>query len=138
MNERWEYRVIDITPQIAGRPGEKIETTLNEMGAEGCIEERLDFYGRPDSPPAAPRVPMERMNTPGSSVWRAMRTRSPRIAPPVNGLDGSTATTATVLPRSRKPRIIADTSVDLPAPGGPVTPITCAVPWCAAMALRIA
>lgn len=35
MNERWEYRVIDITPQIAGRPGEKIESTLNEMGTEG-------------------------------------------------------------------------------------------------------
>lgn len=28
-----------------------------EMGAEGCIEERLDFYGRPDSPPAAPFTP---------------------------------------------------------------------------------
>ena len=38
MNARadaWEYRVIDITPQIAGRPGEKVEHTLNEMGAEG-------------------------------------------------------------------------------------------------------
>lgn len=35
MNERWEYRVIDITAQIAGRPGEKVEATLNELGQEG-------------------------------------------------------------------------------------------------------
>lgn len=35
MNEHWEYRVIDIIPQIAGKPGEKVEATLNEMGAEG-------------------------------------------------------------------------------------------------------
>ena len=27
MNERWEYRVIDITPQIAGRPGENSANT---------------------------------------------------------------------------------------------------------------
>ena len=26
-HERWEYKVIDDTPQIAGRPGEKVEET---------------------------------------------------------------------------------------------------------------
>ena len=35
MSERWEYKVIDVTPQIAGRPGEKVEETLNQMGREG-------------------------------------------------------------------------------------------------------
>lgn len=35
MSERWEYKVIDVTPQIAGRPGEKVEETLNQMGGEG-------------------------------------------------------------------------------------------------------
>ena len=36
------------------------------------------------------------MNTPGSVAWSCMRTRSPRIAPPLNGLVGSTASTPTV------------------------------------------
>jgi magnesium-transporting ATPase (P-type) len=35
------------------------------------------------SPPRWPRVAMERMNTPSSRAWSPMRTRSPRIAPPV-------------------------------------------------------
>ena len=35
MSERWEYKVIDIIPQISGRPGEKVEQTLNELGTEG-------------------------------------------------------------------------------------------------------
>ena len=35
MNERWEYKVIDITPQITGNPGQKVEETLNQMGQEG-------------------------------------------------------------------------------------------------------
>ena len=43
------------------------------------------------SPPRCPRVAMLRMNTPGSAACACMRTRSPRIAPPVNGLVGSTA-----------------------------------------------
>ncbi len=47
------------------------------------------------SPPRLPRVAMLRMNTPGSSVWACMRMRSPSTAPPVNGLEGSTAITPT-------------------------------------------
>ena len=46
-------------------------------------------------PPRWPRVAIERMNTPGSVAWSCIRTRSPRIAPPVNGDDGSMASTAT-------------------------------------------
>src|SRR5256885_563521 len=41
---------------------------------------------------------MLRMNTPGSSACACMRIRSPSTAPPVKGLDGSTATTPTVAP----------------------------------------
>ena len=44
------------------------------------------------------------------------------------GDDGSTATTATVRPASRSSAISAATSVDLPAPGGPVIPTRCAPP----------
>src|SRR5258706_14107276 len=54
--------------------------------------------------------------------------RSPRIAPPVNGDDGSTATIPTVLPRRRRACARRSTSVDLPAPGGPVIPKTRALP----------
>src|SRR5438093_932352 len=38
---------------------------------------------------------MLRMNTPASCACACMRTRSPRIAPPVYGLVGSTASTPT-------------------------------------------
>ena len=47
---------------------------------------------------------MLRMNTPASPACACMRTRSPRIAPPVNGLVGSTATTPTVRPAARSSR----------------------------------
>ena len=48
-------------------------------------------------PPRWPRVPIERMYTPGSVKWSESRMRSPRSAPRENGLDGSTDTTPTVL-----------------------------------------
>ena len=51
-----------------------------------------------ESPPSCPRVAIERMNTSPSSAWRCIRMRSPRIAPPVKGDDGSTATTPTRTP----------------------------------------
>lgn len=35
MNEHWEYKVIDITPQITGNPGQKVEETLNQLGRDG-------------------------------------------------------------------------------------------------------
>ncbi len=41
-----------------------------------------------------------------------------------DGLEGSTAMTATVFPAARSSRMTAFTSVDLPAPGGPVKPAT--------------
>ena len=51
-----------------------------------------------ESPPSWPRVAIERMNTSPSSACRCIRMRSPRIAPPVKGDDGSTATTPTRIP----------------------------------------
>jgi predicted aconitase with swiveling domain len=65
---------------------------------------------------------IDRMNTSGSEAYDCIRTRSPRRAPPVIGDDGSTATTATARPAVRSAPIIVATSVDLPAPGGPVIP----------------
>ncbi len=59
-----------------------------------------------------------------------MRTRSPSTAPPEKGEDGSTATTAARSPEARMQATRRSTSVDLPAPGGPVTPTTHARPVC--------
>ena len=50
--------------------------------------------------------------------------RSPSSAPWVNGLDGSTEITPTVCSALRTCRTSALISVDLPTPGGPVTPTT--------------
>ena len=105
-------------------------------------------------PPRCPRVAMLRMNTPSSAACACMRTRSPRTAPPVNGLVGSTAITPTEMDREPAETVPFDgleasacgepvepcglcafsaatsrsTSVLFPAPGGPVTPITYARP----------
>src|SRR6266545_2994156 len=48
--------------------------------------------------------------------------RSPSSAPPVKGLVGSTATTATRSPACRYVVTRRSTRVDFPAPGGPVIP----------------
>src|SRR6478735_4101351 len=45
---------------------------------------------------------MLRMNTPESEACAFMRTRSPRTAPPVNGLVGSTANTPIEYPSARR------------------------------------
>jgi len=59
---------------------------------------------------------------------RAIRVLSPRIEPPVRAEEGSTASTATLWPRSI--RNIPSTSmvVDLPTPGEPVMPTRTALP----------
>src|SRR5438477_504868 len=75
-------------------------------------------------PPSEPRVAMLRMNTPASSACACIRMRSPSTAPPENGLEGSTATMPTVSPSARSSAVRRSTTVDLPAPGGPVTPTT--------------
>ena len=80
------------------------------------------------SPPAWPRDAIDRMNTASSSACACIRTRSPSSAPPVIGLDGSTAMTATVRPARRTSPSRAATRVDLPEPGGPVMPTRCARP----------
>ena len=81
-----------------------------------------------DRPPRWPRVAIDRMYTPSSSVWSPMRTRSPRMAPPLNGDDGSIASTATGRRSGRISLHTALVSVDFPAPGAPVMPDGVGVP----------
>ena len=83
-----------------------------------------------ESPPSAPRLAIERMNTPWSRKCSESRIRSPSSAPWVNGEEGSTDSTPTVLPASRLAFVSAPISVDLPTPGGPVKPTTAAFPVC--------
>ncbi len=90
------------------------------------------------SPPRWPRVAIERMNTPSSVACSPIRTRSPSSAPPENGDDGSTASTPTRRPVARTTRTSSDVVVDLPTPGGPVRPTTCARPVCGASAAATA
>src|SRR5689334_901528 len=70
-----------------------------------------------------PRVATDRIRTSESLMWAAIRIRSPSSAPPLYGDDGSTASTATRIPRARYEPTSAPTVVDFPAPGGPVTPM---------------
>ena len=81
-----------------------------------------------ESPPSAPLFAIERMKTPGSRKCSVSRIRSPSSAPCVKGDDGSTDRTATSRPAARRRRVSAPISVDLPAPGGPVKPVTAAAP----------
>ena len=81
-----------------------------------------------DSPPRWPREAIERMKTSGSAAWSDIRIRSPSSAPPENGDDGSTASTPTRCPAARWAVTRALVVVDLPTPGAPVTPTTCARP----------
>ena len=86
------------------------------------------------SPPRWPREAIDRMKTPLSLAWSCIRTRSPSSAPPENGDEGSTASTPTRLPSARSARTSAAVVVDLPTPGDPVSPRTCACPVCGASA----
>jgi hypothetical protein len=77
-----------------------------------------------ESPPSDPRVASERMKTSGSDAWACIRMRSPRMAPPLKGLVGSTASTPTVRPSARSRATTRSVRVDFPAPGDPVMPRT--------------
>ena len=68
------------------------------------------------------------MKTSGSLATSCMRMRSPRIAPCVKGLEGSTATIPTDCPRRRNALASSLLTVLLPAPGAPVMPMVCARP----------
>src|SRR5438132_1638284 len=88
------------------------------------------------SPPAWPRVAIDRMKTPGSTPVSAIRIRSPSTAPPVYGDVGSTATTPTFRSRLRYFRTSRLIRELFPTPGGPVNPTTWARPVCGKIRAR--
>ena len=95
-------------------------TTTSKATASAWAAARVAAARPPSRPPAA----IERTNRPRSPGSASIRARSPSSAPPERRDEGSTASTATVRPRARQTRASAPRSVDFPAPGGPVTPIT--------------
>ena len=97
-------------------------TTRSNVAASAWAAARVAGASPPTWSPAA----VERRNTPRSAGSKAIRARSPSSAPPERFEVGSTASTATVRPSARQARTSSDKSDDLPAPGGPVTPTTCA------------
>ena len=96
-------------------------TTTSNAAASACAAVRVAGARPPSRSPAA----VERMNSPRSPGSASIRIRSPSSAPPERLDVGSTASTATVRPSARQARASADSNVDLPAPGGPVTPTMC-------------
>src|SRR3954447_13140943 len=80
------------------------------------------------TPPSAPPEGEGRTNASGWRDSSSMRVLSPRMDPPERGLDGSTARTATLWPRSMRWSPNASMNVDLPAPGAPLIPIRAAPP----------
>ena len=97
-------------------------TTMSNAAASACAAARVAGASPPRRSPAA----IERMKMPRSAGSASIRARSPSSAPPERLDEGSTASTATVRPLSRHAATSALSSVDLPAPGGPVIPTTCA------------
>ena len=82
---------------------------------------RSTFGATPERPPGVATL---RMNTASSSGRFGMRMRSPSSAPPVSGLCGSHARTATDRPARRITSMSLPISVLFPTPPLPVTAIT--------------
>ena len=126
-------------------PGATI--TMVGVGGSGHVHfhladpDRLDDEG---SEAARPRTGVARRHGQGQAAGMAagchrpdegaalatpsMRMRSPSIAPPLSGDDGSTASTAGRSPASAISLTRCPRGSTLPEPGAPVTPITAAAP----------
>ena len=121
--------------QVAGAGLRHADQRVREVGHVGLAladADRLDEHhvegrGQHDTPARAPRRdrradrarPASAGTRRGRPRSKRTRTRSPSSAPPLRGLDGSTARMPTVSPRARARARSASSSVDLPAPGGP-------------------
>ncbi len=98
--------------------------SITTTSAPQASSTKIESYVARLRPPRLPRVASERMNTFGLPACSCMRMRSPRMAPPVKGLEGSTASTPTLAWVFSSSRISAFVSVLLPEPGLPVMPST--------------
>ena len=83
------------SPALADRPGERHAAYLTGLLVLAAVALGV-------AAATAPRVAIDLMNRPASVACSCIRTRSPRIAPPVNGDDGSIASTATSISIDRR------------------------------------
>src|SRR3990172_3523948 len=130
---RLVWATLTISPSSCPTPTVSMITTSFPMASITLTMSMVDL----ERPPRCPRVARLLMNTPASRVCFCMRMRSPRIAPPENGLVGSMATIPTVFPFSRRCPIRQSTRVDFPAPGAPVMPRRYALPVCRYRVFRV-
>ena len=101
-------------------------TTTSNATASAVAAARVARASPPSRSPAA----IERMKIAPSEGSCSIRARSPSSDPPLSRELGSTARTATDNSLARHPATSLESSVDLPTPGGPVTPTM----WAAASA----
>ena len=80
------------------------------------------------TPPSDPADGLGRMKASSRWLSSSMRVLSPRMEPPETEEDGSTASTASFMPRSISQTPSASMKVDLPAPGTPEMPMRIALP----------
>src|SRR5262245_18638092 len=106
------------TPTVSTR------TTSYPAASHTIIASRV----RRVTPPSEPAAGLGRMKASGAAASRGMRVLSPRMLPPERALDGSTARTATRLPRPSRWSPKASMKVLLPTPGTPLTPTRVACP----------
>ena len=86
------------------------------------------------TPPKVPPVGDGRMKAWSVRDSSVIRVLSPRIEPPVRRDEGSTASTATRLPRATRCSPNASMKVDLPTPGTPEMPSRIDLPECGSTA----
>ena len=100
-------------------PTVSISTTSNPAASQSATASRV----RRATPPSWVCDGEGRMKASGSRASRSIRVLSPRIEPPERAEEGSTASTATLSPRSIRNMPKASMKVDLPTPGVPDRPM---------------
>ncbi len=109
--------VVSAAPAISTSTWPTPTVSTRTVRVPAAASTRIAAGAATASPPWWPRVAIDRMNTPWSRACPCMRMRSPRMAPPEKGEEGSTASTPTRPPPARTPVMTRAVRVDFPAPG---------------------
>ena len=115
-------------------PTPTVSTTTTSNPAASTI--RIVSGVRRATPPSDVPDGVGRMYARGSAARRSILVLSPRIEPPLTVEDGSTASTASLWPRSRRNMPKDSMNVDFPTPGAPDSPMRRACPGACARRSR--
>ena len=112
----------DVGDSVSAWPTPTVSiTTTSNAAASACAAARVGRREAAEALAGGGRADQDAASAASNSI----RARSPSRAPPERRELGSTASIATVARAPRQACSSAESSVDLPAPGGPVIPITC-------------